>query len=223
MDDVLSGYRKAAIACITNADRLYDDAIMMLESGRFPSATALSIIGLEEVGKGVMFALISMDALPAPATINKSLNSHDFKEYYSMICVSCAEQITEFLCEMHTECEVPITDEEWVIEFFENLLTDDSFRYILSPYKARKEIDDIYSSEFTSNDEQSKNTIKNTSLYVDIASDGSVRTPFSITQNKCKESVTELGWSLSTLLRLKRMLLSEQKWTEISKALKIIR
>lgn len=217
MDDVLYVYRKAAIECLTNADRLYKDAKMMLEYGRFPSATALSIIGLEEVGKGVIFALISMDVLSTE--IVKFVTSHDFKEYYSMIAVSCADQITELLSEMQTEYEVPITDDEWVVEFFKSLLSDESLYCILSPRKAREEIDYIYSDEFTSNDESSKNSIKKASLYVDIASDSSVKTPFLITQNKCEECVTELEWSLSVLSQLKRMLHSEKKWSEISKVI----
>lgn len=226
MDSELYRNRETALECIANAERLHADAKLLLENGRFPSAAALSIIGLEEIGKGLILALISMGLSIKTSDL---LNYHNFKEYYSMICVVCAGLITELLTEMQTEYEATITDEEWVIEFLENLFMDESFQRILATSElSLKEIrkatnaaiDDIYFDDFSGNKGWSKNKIKQASLYVDVAKDGSIRTPLSMAKDKCEECVIELGFSLKVFSRLMRVMHSENKWAEIADAIK---
>lgn len=146
-----------------------------------------------------------------------------------MICVVCAGLITELLTELQTEYEATITDEEWVIEFIENLFRDESYKRILvttelSLEKIRKAIDDaiddIYFDDFSGNKGWNKNKIKQASLYVDIAKDGSIRTPLSMTKDECEECVNEFGFSLKVLSRLMRVMHSEKKWAEIADAIK---
>ncbi len=226
MDSELYRNREAALECMANAERLHEDAKLLLVKNRFPSAAALSVIGLEEVGKGLILALIPMGLSNKTSDL---LNYHNFKEYYSMICVVCAGLITELLTELQTEYEATITDEEWVIEFIENLFRDESYKRILvttelSLEKIRKAIDaaidDIYFDDFSGNKGWNKNKIKQASLYVDIAKDGSIRTPLSMTKDECEECVNEFGFSLKVLSRLMRVMHSEKKWAEIADAIK---
>jgi AbiV family abortive infection protein len=226
VDSELYRNREAALECMANAERLHEDAKLLLVKNRFPSAAALSVIGLEEVGKGLILALIPMGLSNKTSDL---LNYHNFKEYYSMICVVCAGLITELLTELQTEYEATITDEEWVIEFIENLFRDESYKRILvttelSLEKIRKAIDDaiddIYFDDFSGNKGWNKNKIKQASLYVDIAKDGSIRTPLSMTKDECEECVNEFGFSLKVLSRLMRVMHSEKKWAEIADAIK---
>lgn len=46
-------YRLAAVATLNNADRLVQDAERLVELGSYPTAHALAVLGLEELGKHV--------------------------------------------------------------------------------------------------------------------------------------------------------------------------
>lgn len=56
-EEVAEGMRAAG----RNAVRLVDDAELLLENGRFPSAAALSILAIEEAGKLAILRQISID------------------------------------------------------------------------------------------------------------------------------------------------------------------
>lgn len=83
MDSELYRNREAALECMANAERLHEDAKLLLVKNRFPSAAALSVIGLEEVGKGLILALIPMGLSNKTSDL---LNYHNFKELLNDLC-----------------------------------------------------------------------------------------------------------------------------------------
>lgn len=75
-------YTPTAAAALRNADRLTHDAEILLAAGSFPTAHALAVLGLEEVGKHVLIVAESArDALGRgdPRAFHRKFRSHEEK------------------------------------------------------------------------------------------------------------------------------------------------
>lgn len=94
---------RAAVAAATNANALFRDAQLLLQAKRYPRTVSLSIIGYEEVGKALLFALAATGrvagieaVLLMQRTQKNPVRHHLTKQYIVEIAGVLADHFREF-------------------------------------------------------------------------------------------------------------------------------
>jgi len=73
------------VATFENAKRLHEDAELLEEMDRFPTAFALAVLAQEEYAKAFMLHLASEQAFKPDATLSKALSNHLCKQLVALI------------------------------------------------------------------------------------------------------------------------------------------
>ena len=89
--------KPAILASLENGDRLADDAQLMLDYERFPSAYALALLAQEEYAKAFLLSLVAARALSWSPQIKRALHDHVCKQLASVILDYLSPDIEEFL------------------------------------------------------------------------------------------------------------------------------
>jgi len=89
--------KPAISASLENGDRLTDDAEMMVDSERFPSAYALALFAQDEYSKAFLLSLVDAGALPWSGDVRRALHDHVCKQLASLILDYLSPDIEEFL------------------------------------------------------------------------------------------------------------------------------
>jgi len=85
-------------AAITNAKRLAEDATLLLEQGRYPTASSLAILSLEEQGKcGILRQLLTVSADDDIAACWQRYRRHTDKNYLALL----PDQIRKGALQLH--------------------------------------------------------------------------------------------------------------------------
>lgn len=78
--------RAAATAAFSNAESILEDVRLLYAADRWARSVSLSIIGKEELGKSVIYAVAALDRLPglrdllASADFDNPTRDHQFKQ-----------------------------------------------------------------------------------------------------------------------------------------------
>jgi AbiV family abortive infection protein len=93
-----AGDFKAAVrAALQNGGRLSEDAEMMLDWERFPSAYALAVLAEEEYAKAFLLTLVDAGALPWSRDVRRALRDHICKQLAAVILDYLSPDMDEFL------------------------------------------------------------------------------------------------------------------------------
>jgi hypothetical protein len=90
-------FKNGIAASIENGDRLLEDAKLMLEWERFPTAYALAVLAQEEYAKALLLSLVDAGAIPWFADVRRALHDHVCKQLVSVILDYLSPDIDEFL------------------------------------------------------------------------------------------------------------------------------
>lgn len=90
-------FKPAISASLENGDRLADDAEVMVDYERFPSAYALALLAQEEYAKAFLLSLVDAGALPWSGDVRRALHDHVCKQLVSLILDYLSPDIDEFL------------------------------------------------------------------------------------------------------------------------------
>jgi AbiV family abortive infection protein len=77
--------RQTGIVVFENAKRLYEDAKLLEEMDRFPTAYALAILAQEEYGKAFMLHLSAEQAVRWSESLDKAFKSHQCKQLVALV------------------------------------------------------------------------------------------------------------------------------------------
>src|SRR5580704_6718797 len=76
---------KSISASVTNGKKLLEDAKLLFDWGRFPTAFALSVLAQEEFAKAFLLQLVSDEALPWLPQVRTSLARHQCKHLLAIV------------------------------------------------------------------------------------------------------------------------------------------
>lgn len=225
----IASLKKAGIASLENAKALLDEAKILHEKTRFARALCLSIVGQEELGKAILFALAGLDLLP---DIRKRLSNrdrsnpsfeHDLKqllEKYWGIAVWQLEEYHQIMMnEIGWEYWSPISDVEWLEELFVSIMEEDyAFSDIIRKKGKAKKMMKKSISKIP--DELTTEEKKHTGLYVDLKPDGSFSEPKSIEEVDSQLAICELKSGIDDFKRLERVFKNREDWNSLEARLK---
>ncbi len=77
--------RTSAIAGLENAGRLFEDAKLLEEMHRFPTAYALCILAQEEYGKAFLLYLTEKQSIPWTIGLKRALRNHHCKQLVGLL------------------------------------------------------------------------------------------------------------------------------------------
>ncbi|MCK4819475.1 AbiV family abortive infection protein, partial [bacterium] len=128
-------FREAGVACLKNARALLSEAKMLYEKGFFARSFCLAIIGQEELGKAIIFALAGLDLFPSlrERLSNRDRSNpafeHELKQILEESWGIAIWQVEEYhqilIDEIGRENWTPISDVEWLEELFVSLAIED--------------------------------------------------------------------------------------------------
>jgi len=87
----------AITAALENGARLMDDARLMMDFDRFPSALSLAVLAQEEYAKALLLSLVSAKAIPWSSDVRRALHDHICKQLVSVILDFLSPNIEEFI------------------------------------------------------------------------------------------------------------------------------
>ena len=77
---------RGAVAAVENADRLRGEAFLLLEHGCWASSLALAAIGVEEIGKALLFGLTHLDRPPGiRQKVHDLVRNHPLKHSFAQM------------------------------------------------------------------------------------------------------------------------------------------
>ena len=212
-----------------NAKALLDETKLLYENNYTARALCLSIIGQEELGKAVLFALAGLNLFP---NLRERLSNRDWSnpsfehelkqllEQYWGIAVWQLEEYHQILRdEIGSEYWSPLSDVEWLVELFESIVVEDpSFADVLQKRgRAKKKMKKytFMKKYFPTREEK-----KHAGFYVDLKPDGSFSEPISIDEVDVRLAVFGLESALDDFSRLERVFMSDTDWQILEKGLK---
>jgi AbiV family abortive infection protein len=213
--------RRTAIASLDNARNLYKDSNELAKVHRYGTAASLAIVGIEEVGKCLLFTLAALGVVPELEThIAKALKEHELKQLLCEYSDISAWLVDEYRSIISQAAGFPYTsDAAWIEEFLVTLLQDPSTDCLLRKARERlKQRSDFLKNDFDSY--ENKQMLKHRGLYVDLRDNGDVTTPESVTDTEMQCELGELKSSLDTFQRLYNVLKSDADWEIVKKNVK---
>ena len=219
--------RSAAIASIENAEAYLEVAELLQRNGHNARAQSLSILGKEEAGKALMFALAALDAVPdlrkLMAGRYQGVTHHALKQVLANMAGNVEWMVDEYADIVASE--VPEAGGmdlfSWLTHFVDECARA-AEDYLRDPGKAHgfqkalkqmsEEIRDRIRSWPKSQTEDEK---KMAGFYVDI-SDGTLSTPLDITAIDARSAVADLTGTLDGLRRFKRALEDDGLWDDLA-------
>ena len=214
----------AAIESFENAKRLSVDAGLLLEQNRFPSAAGLSIIGLEELGKFIVFLLISTQRFPAT---RRCFKNHIFKQVMFYLGSHISEMVTGYLSELSSLSDYQwVSDYEWGMEFLSSINEDVTVKMIVNSLdnigELRAVCENILGVDGDREDDQDyekeemPDKIKQKAFYVDIQDSNEISVPINeVTCYQATSFYDELTFALQELERLKRVMQNQEEWEKM--------
>lgn len=200
-------FRSGASASLKNATALYEDALFLFRAQRYSRSSSLSVIGVEEIGKAVLYSLAALDRLPDlreklerskggnPAHIHAS---KQLLYEYADIAYSQVSEYRQILAQ-ETGDSTSVSGVEWLAELFVELINDPSIAKVTEPSKSDKKLLTLDKK-------------KERGLYVDLSLDLGLSTPEQIDVKEAERQLADLKSSLNDLRRLPRVLDSDDDW-----------
>jgi AbiV family abortive infection protein len=229
--------RSLAAHCFTNAQKLYDDAKILYDHHRFPSAAALAVIGAEEFGKAIVFTTAAL--LPEQRhLLPPTLNNHELKhrvcsfaeaakimneDYWAAIGRpdSALARLTDLFVPLVEHGLANCLNQKEAREYYARLRNrDHEWRQHREKFETQSEKD--WGLPFREPD------LKNAALYVDLDTDGRVLIPTNrVDEQSAKQVLESLEWFLKQYAELSSVVSGEQSWqdfaNEVSRRLPINR
>lgn len=225
----IAALKKAGLASLENAKALLDEAKILHEKSRFARALCLAIIGQEELGKSILFALAGLELLPdirerlSKRDLRNPAFEHDLKqlleEYWEIAVWQLEEYHQIMMDEIGWECWSPISDVEWLEELFVSIMGEENTFSDLIRKKGtakkmmKKRISKI-SEDLTTEGK------KHTGFYVDLKPDGSFSEPKSIEEVDSRLAIGELKSGIEDFKRLERVFRNGEDWNRLEASLK---
>ena len=221
--------RQAGVACLKNARALLSEAKMLYEKGFFARSFCLAIIGQEELGKAIIFALAGLDLFPGLRERLSNRNrsnpafEHELKQILEESWGIAIWQVEEYhkilIDEIGRENWTPISDVEWLEELFVSLAIEDpSCTDVLRKQGRAKKIMKKWTSgvfnELTTEEQ------KHTGFYVDLKPDRSISEPDSIDEIDARIGIGKLDSALEDFKRLDRVFTNDEDWNRLKERLK---
>jgi AbiV family abortive infection protein len=203
----MNKFRSAASASLKNATALYEDALFLFGAQRYARSLSLSVIGVEEIGKAVLYSLAALDRLPdlrwkleRPKGGNPA-HTHASKQLLYEYAGIAYFQVGEYrqILAQETADSTSVSDVEWLAELFVELINDPSIVKVTEPSKSDK--------KFLILEEK-----KERGLYVDLSPELGLSTPGQIDVKEAERQLADLKSSLDDLSRLSRVLESDDEW-----------
>ena len=222
-------FRDVAVASLRNAQALLEDASLLFHKQRYARALSLSVIGLEESGKALLYSIAALDILPdLRKTLEKTgreknpAHDHRLKQLYQEYVSIAVWQVREYMqiLVQGAGVFVPVADVDWLTELFAALIEDPSAETLTKPKKARK----VWGSENTMMEsiaDEKKPDLeqrKQAGLYVDLSVTFGLSTPEQIGEKEAELALSDLRSSLQDFERLRRTLEAEQEWRSLANA-----
>ena len=205
--------RTAAAAALTNARELYDDAVLLMESGRAPRAVALARIGIEEFGKAIALTVAAFK--PDEQTALDSLGLHGSKRF-------AADMVEGTLCmfadgwaaEQH-DSPYPIAWEERMLDVIVDLAREGLASLLPTGKVAKAYYHSVTTSLALTPDSLTPLNLKDAALYVDVSDAGEVLTPDRVADHATSE-VIELDYYLKRFGALRDILMDDERWQQVA-------
>jgi len=207
-------FRRAASASLGNAMALYEDAFFLLFGAqRYARSLSLSVIGVEEIGKAILYALAALDTLPdlrqklERSKRGNPAHLHLSKQLLHQYADIAYWQVSEYLQILAQETGelASVSDVEWLTQLFVVLVRDPSVGKVNKPSKADKKL-------------LTFNESKERGLYVDLSPKSDLSTPEQINAKEAERELTDLKSTLNDLSRLSRVLESDDEWQLLEKS-----
>lgn len=197
---------RAAVECINNAYCIQEDVKVLAEYGS-KRAITLSVIGLEELGKAVIFLIASMPPFDGfRQRVPQLVTDHPRKQIAASIATISWDLIEDYLTEwedMYPEA-IPEPRERYVGRWLLDIIEDQSVKDLITN---RQEADALCADI---------NQIKMSSLYVDLDfQSGNVSTPEQVKSYHMEVWPTRLAYSLKAMEPVKHVLEEEALWNEV--------
>jgi len=220
--------RMAALAAIDEAENYLEEARLLCDHGRHARAASLGVLGREELGKGVLFVIAALDAVPGlrHQLQGKSWakTQHALKQLVGGL-VGHAESIVDEYTDAVSYDARRAADAVWWAEQFMKVSIDWA-QGLLSDKKAAKR----YHQEFLeraresyeranlpqdiSSPPETPDELKERGLYVDIKDDVLV-TPGSVTGSQAQAEIDDLNCDLLAMTRLRGVVADDKLWKEL--------
>jgi len=199
--------RLAASASLKNATALYADALVLFGAQRYARCLSLSVIGVEEIGKAILYALAALDGL---ADLRQKLErskrgnpaqTHLSKQLLYQYAAIAYWQVGEYLQILAQESgdSTSVSDVEWLAELFVELINNPSIAKVSEPSRSDKKLLTL--------DEK-----KERGFYVNLSPELGLSTPEQIDLKDAERQLTDLKSSLNDLSRFSRVLESDDEW-----------
>jgi AbiV family abortive infection protein len=225
----IASLKKAGIASLENAKTLFDEAKILHDKTLFARALCLSIIGQEELGKAVLFALAGLDLFPdiRKRLSNRDLSNpafeHDLKqlleEYWGIAVWQLDEYHQIMMDEIGWEYWSPISDVEWLEDLFVSIMEEDSsFADIIRKKGKAKKMMKKRIARIP--DESTTEEKKHRGFYVDLKPDGLFSEPKCIDEVDSRLAIGELESAIADFERLERVFKNSEDWNSLEARLK---
>lgn len=222
--------RTAAAAAFKNAASVLEDVDLLYQSGRWPRTVSLAIVGQEELGKAVIYAVAALDRLPGlrevllASSYEAPVRNHQFKQLAADIA-SIAHFMAEDLIYDSDGMAGPTHDREWVDTVLADAADWLHRSGVTKGQKARR----AYVREqerrlqaLTADLPEplqgaaSAETRKWRGLYVDLA-EGVLHEPRIVSEFDARSARTALDIDISALFRLQTFLEDNERWSELDR------
>ena len=221
-------FRDAGAATLRNAGALLEDASLLFRKQKYARAFSLSVVGLEETGKALLYSIAALDILPEfrkrleQTGRENPAHDHRLKQLYQEYVGIAMWQVGEYMqiLVQGAGVFVPVADVDWLTELFAALIEDPLAETLTKPKKARK----VWGSENTMMEsiaDEKKPDLeqrKQAGLYVDLSVTFGLSTPEQIGEKEAELALSDLRSSLQDFERLRRTLEAEQEWRSLANA-----
>ena len=208
--------RAAAAAAIRNAESIFEDVGLLYEADRWARTVSLSIIGQEELGKAVIYAVAALDRLPGLREVllgsrrEDPVRHHQFKQLVTDIA-SISHFMAEDLIYESDGMAGPATYTDWV-----NWVLGDCADWlgrsgVINGAKARRAY-----VEGSREQPHELELAKWRGLYVDMI-DGDLHEPQTVDEFEARMARVDLGINLEVLARLGTCSEDDEMWSELDR------
>ena len=208
--------RAAAAAAFGNAESIREDVDLLYEAGRWPRTVSLSIIGQEELGKAIIYAVAALDRLPGLREIllrsgrEDPVRDHQFKQVVTEVAI-ISHFMAEDLIYESDGMAGPSTSTDWVDTVLQDCAHGLHESGVIKGVKARRE----YIEKHRGRSDDLEKT-KWRGLYVDMSEDA-LHEPRTVDEFEARMARVDLGISLDALFRLGACSEDDEMWSELDR------
>ena len=220
--------REVSRAALDNADTLLTEARLLHRHSSFARALSLSILGQEEVGKALIFAVAALGLVPETGTkLEQLMRDHATKQQWERFAVTFAGVGRDLEEEAESGSDATSQHDVWAVQRLLSLCSRAFADKLESAKKSKEAAREHFEMVAGVTDElrallgitgaeaaMTPDQLKMAGFYVDVA-DGKVRIPSSLRESQAATALSDLSGSIRSMRHLRRVLEEDDLWGEL--------